>query len=263
MNQEPAEFAELLGPDHEELGVVTALRVGPHCAIAISPGKYPKGYPSTAPNEDGVMASAVGDSTIVAVVDGHNGFAAAGAVLQAVRAALPDLHDASLDSGALLTATLAKAAAAIHGDSGCAAVLARIGPHRVEVCSRGDARALLVRGRRVRRLSRTSSFLGPGDDRGAADTTGVRVKSGDVLILGSDGLFDFLSGWHGAVKRSSRPGGSAGDSPKSHRVCLRRRCRRQHRRGSGSDSAQRPASPGRSRDLRYHVLSPPPQRGIH
>jgi serine/threonine protein phosphatase PrpC len=140
------------------------------------------------------MASAVGDSTIVAVVDGHNGFAAAGAVLQAVRAALPDLHDASLDSGALLTATLAKAAAAIHGDSGCAAVLARIGPHRVEVCSRGDARALLVRGRRVRCLSRTSSFLGPGDDRGAADTTGVRVKSGDVLILGSDGLFDFLSG---------------------------------------------------------------------
>jgi len=46
----------LWGHDHPQLGVVATEEISPRVAIALSRGKYPKGYPHLDPNEDAVAA---------------------------------------------------------------------------------------------------------------------------------------------------------------------------------------------------------------
>ena len=193
----------LLGSDHTDLGAVATRPLGPHVAIALSRGKYLKGYPSLDPNEDGVLASVSGKSVCLAVADGHNGFDAAGTALQAIVAALPALHSAALpDTKPLLSRTLVDARARLRlsrdhagqqrRDSGCALIIALIGDRRLTLCSLGDAGVVILRGRRVRNLVKPSPYMGWDRDLAAVQITRLRLKVADVVILGTDGLFTFL-----------------------------------------------------------------------
>ncbi|MFH1330493.1 MAG: hypothetical protein ABIJ48_07590, partial [Actinomycetota bacterium] len=82
-------LAALWGTDHETLGEIALEEVTPSLVAALSRGRYPKGYPHLDPNEDGALAASDGTAAVLAVVDGHNGFDAARAALQAVHEQVP------------------------------------------------------------------------------------------------------------------------------------------------------------------------------
>src|SRR5665811_2204355 len=64
--------AVLWGNDHTELGEIGFTEVPPAGAIAISRGKFRKGYSYLDPNEDAVLIATDGTSWLLAVADGHD-----------------------------------------------------------------------------------------------------------------------------------------------------------------------------------------------
>lgn len=192
----PTETIALWGPDHTSLGAVATASLGPRIAIAISRGRHPKGYPSVDPNEDAVLASRRGESVILAVVDGHNGFDAAREAMHAVGRALPHLHgdEGGLDLGRDITRRIREVLPSLGNDrrsTGTALLVASIRDGRLRCRAWGDAGLVVVRGGRVRRVDKPSPFLS-----GAAPPSGtevrLRVRTGDAVIAATDGLFDFL-----------------------------------------------------------------------
>src|SRR4030065_278031 len=77
--------AALWGPDHETLGEVEVREVTASLAMALSRGKFPKGYPHVDLNEDGALAATNGPAAVLAVADGHNGLDAARAAREGPR----------------------------------------------------------------------------------------------------------------------------------------------------------------------------------
>ncbi len=77
--------AALWGDEHTELGEMAVAPLRPSAAVALSRGKFPKGYPHLDPNEDAVLAATDGVTWLLAVADGHNGFDAARAAVAALQ----------------------------------------------------------------------------------------------------------------------------------------------------------------------------------
>lgn len=191
----------LWGPDHTELGEVATGSIGADPTIALSRGRFPKGYPSVDLNEDAVLASRRGDSVILAVADGHNGFDAAREALHAVGALLPELHRdpaSTVGLGAVVVErtriSLERADRERQG-TGTALLVAAVSGGRIRIHAWGDAGAVVVRRGRVRRLDKKTPFLTTDSDH-RGFVSDMRVRPGDTVIAATDGLFDFIGdGW--------------------------------------------------------------------
>jgi len=100
----------LWGSDHTELGEIAVAEVPPAGALAISRGKFRKGYPYVDPNEDAVLVATDGTVWLLAVADGHNGFDAARAAIAAVEATCAEtLAEAVTDPQAAVAGVIAVA----------------------------------------------------------------------------------------------------------------------------------------------------------
>ena len=106
----------LRGPDHETLGEIALEEIAPSLALALSRGRFPKGYPHLDPNEDGALAATDGATAVLAVVDGHNGFEAASAALQAVADSVPVLLGRGSEAPREATSPASPNPAATTGD---------------------------------------------------------------------------------------------------------------------------------------------------
>ena len=195
--------AAFWGEDHVELGDIAVESVGRDCAIAISRGKYPKGYPYLDPNEDAVLVATDGTSSILAVVDGHRGFDAARAALTDIEAnaeVLLDRHP-SPESALRLAAARARQAVveAVASETGersgsrTTVALAVVGSGRIDGFSFGDSRVVVVGSKRSTQVSATGPFLGPGVSADEARFFGSSIGAGSWVLAGTDGLFDFLT----------------------------------------------------------------------
>jgi len=59
--------AALWGDEHTELGEIAVAPLLPQAAVALSRGKFPKGYPHLDPNEDAVLAATDGANWLLPV----------------------------------------------------------------------------------------------------------------------------------------------------------------------------------------------------
>ncbi len=212
-----AEATVLWGPDHQELGPIATGEVGPSLAVALSRGRYPKGYHYVDPNEDAAMVAAAGDSRLAAVADGHTGFDAAAAAMQWLEAAAPDLLAepvAGLEGApASLTRAVNSATSALAGDrrrSATTLTLCVVQRRAGLVLNYGDSVAVLCGRRRAKVVSRETDFLGQRNAPGAPSLGSFTVRPGSLLVLCTDGVVDFLGrSWlrvvHDTVRRSSAP----------------------------------------------------------
>ena len=195
--------AAFWGEDHVELGNIAVESVGPDCAIAISRGKYPKGYPYLDPNEDAVLVATDGTSSILAVVDGHRGFDAARAALIEIEANAEVLLDSPPSPESALGLVAARARQAVVGavanetgersGSRTTVALAVVGSGRIDGFSFGDSRVVVVGPTRSTQVSATGPFLGPGVSADDARFFSRSIGSGSWVLAGTDGLFDFLT----------------------------------------------------------------------
>lgn len=196
-----AAMIALLGDEHPDLGSVAVETLSAETAIALSAGRLPKSYWHLDPNEDGALAIDGGACRVLAVADGHNGFDAAFAALNGISEAVGNEVEVT-SARRLLVRCLDAAHAAVStaiddlGDhrrasSRAALSVAVIGPGEVSASTYGDTIVTRVRGRRLKRLATGDGpFLGP-DSRRSGVTTAA-LKEGDVVILASDGVTDFL-----------------------------------------------------------------------
>jgi len=82
--------AVLWGRDHTELGITAVEKVDGGVALALSRGRHLKAYAYTDPNEDAVATVVGPRATLLVLADGHNGWPATEAAVQAV---LDDVGD--------------------------------------------------------------------------------------------------------------------------------------------------------------------------
>jgi len=162
----------LWGNNHEELGEVATDIIPPDVAIGISRGRFPKGYAHLDANEDGLIAASDGETTLLAVVDGHLGFEAAGSTLQTItNRSLQLLTTRQTDLQAALTACLQDASQAIsdavadHRDqrehSRTAVTVAVLKANTITVASAGDTSAVLLSAGAAQIINSYTDFLGP------------------------------------------------------------------------------------------------------
>lgn len=193
----------MLGSDHLELGAVAARVLPPSVGAAISAGRFPKPVPPVDPNEDAVLAAVAGGRALLAVADGHHGFDAAAAAVEALAGAAgsllaPEEHAAAAVREALRVATVAAREAGALSPSGSetALTVAVTAPGGGAVGTIGDTAAVHLGGRRPRVVSRPTPFSGHPRALDRARVADVRLAPGDRLLLASDGLYDFLGrGW--------------------------------------------------------------------
>ncbi len=219
--------AALWGPDHEALGGVVVSEVTPSLAVALSRGRFPKGYPHVDPNEDGALAATDGSAAVLAVADGHNGFDAARAALQATLAEVPVLLSAGAEGAkqALRRCFVAAAEAvtiAVEGlegeraAGGTALTVALSWPGGLAVAGLGDCVAVVIRNWRVWRVGGDAPFLGPGAPSSHLAVGWARLRRGDRVLVATDGLRDFLGrGWKrrlAALAVDTGPAGVAGSA---------------------------------------------------
>ncbi len=198
-------LATLWGSDHPQLGEVATASVAPYAGLALSRGGYPKAYPHLDPNEDAAFAATDGQRWLLAVADGHNGFDAARAALGAVAetaesvlaaaAGAPEnaLLEAFTAARTAMTATVGE----LDGqrrDSGTALSIALVAPGRLYAATLGDTVVLRLKsgrsGRSAAEVTSSSPFLRP--HRTLPRPRSCRFRSGERVVLASDGLVDFL-----------------------------------------------------------------------
>jgi serine/threonine protein phosphatase PrpC len=195
--------AALWGDEHTELGEIAVASLAPNAALALSRGKFPKGYPHLDPNEDAVLAATDGAGWLLAAADGHNGFDAARAAVTAARRTAPAiLAEAATDPAAALQSALAVIGQAVteavagapdgRAGSATALTLALLEADRLTAVTLGDTAALLVRGGRARRIGMPTRFLAPGADLTGTVIDQADLQTGDLVVVASDGLLDFL-----------------------------------------------------------------------
>jgi serine/threonine protein phosphatase PrpC len=189
------------GGDHPELEKVVSAALGERAAIALSRGRFPKGYAHLDPNEDAVIAAVGSEVTLLAVADGHNGVEAADAAIGAIADAAAKLIDEPLHDGALVVEDLFAEARTAVGEairvapeerqsSRTALSVALIADGTLHTATLGDTAVLLVRGGKAKVVSDTGPFLGPQTRRPAATRIGVRRD--DVVVCVTDGIVDYL-----------------------------------------------------------------------
>lgn len=191
----------LWGEDHPELGEVAVTSLGERCALALSRGRHPKAYPHLDPNEDAVAAATDGTATLLLVADGHSGFDAARAATGAVLDRVPDLLARS-DPEETLREAFAAAREAVAGTLADLAeprrstrttlTVAVLRDRRLVTATRGDSAAVRIAGGRPTPLGRRTEFLGPDTDLDRLHPEEADLEEGDLLVLATDGLYDFL-----------------------------------------------------------------------
>jgi len=213
--------AALWGPDHETLGEVEVREVTASLAMALSRGKFPKGYPHVDLNEDGALAATNGAAAVLAVADGHNGFDAARAALSATadqipyllsrepRAAVPALRQC-VAAAAEAVAVATEGLEGERADSGTALTVALLRPGGLTVAGLGDCVAVIIRKSRVRRVGGDALFLGPDTLPSHVRMGRARLHPGDTVLVATDGLCDFLGReWRRRLAALAADGGPA------------------------------------------------------
>jgi len=196
-----ATSAVLLGSDHTELGEIAVAGLPPAGAIAISRGKFRKGYPYLDPNEDAVLIATDDTSWLLAVADGHDGFDAARAAIGALDANAAEtlaerdqeaaIRDAVIAAHAAVVAAVTDAEDA-RADSATTLAVALVAGDRLTVGSFGDSMVAVARDDRLRPINRPSPFLDAHADAAATQISRATLAPGDVVLVATDGLIDFL-----------------------------------------------------------------------
>ncbi len=202
----------LWGADHTELGEVAVQTVGADTALAISRGARPKAYAYVDPNEDAVAAVVGSDTTMLAAIDGHNGYTSTEVGMSALLDLIGEeppanpTHDELIDlfrtvSERILDATQAPDAA--HPESRAAIVVAFVSGRSLRWAGMGDAPLYRVGSTTGSLLMRRSGFIGFSASR---DNTRIHLQTGeealdpgDWVIAASDGFSDFPSGPSGTA----------------------------------------------------------------
>ncbi|MDP2622426.1 MAG: protein phosphatase 2C domain-containing protein [Actinomycetota bacterium] len=188
----------LLGRHHTELGEAALDRVGP-VAVGLTRGRHPKGYPYTEPNEDAAMAAASDRLVLMAVADGHHGTHASHLAIEAIYDAAPDLvhlpaHEAV--ASALAAAASSLAASPTSASSAPATTLTVVAAAGEEgaVLGWGDSAAAVFHGRGGRSLTVPEPVFACMGEKGpdAGDPVRFRLRPGDIVIVATDGLTDFV-----------------------------------------------------------------------
>lgn len=187
------ELAILLGEDATELAGVHNADLGA-CSLALTRGRFPKGYPHLDPNEDACLAATDGNAYLLAVADGHNGFDAARAAISQLADSAeeilshgePAAHAMSIASRAV-TATVSDLEEP-RRHSRTALLVAVITPTATELSSAGDCAAIITGKRGPKIVTKPAPFLATTD--ASPYMTGVDPQT--PLLLATDGLIDFL-----------------------------------------------------------------------
>lgn len=194
----------LWGGDHPTLDELAVDALGERAGVALTRGRFPKPYPHLDPNEDAVLAAAGERGWLLAVADGHSGFDAARAALEAVAEQAPALLDGDGDPTAALEDLCEAAIAAVtrtvasaeqsRQASRTALTVALATSRHLYVATFGDTVCVRVRGRRAKTVGAPTAFLGPDSD--VAGVQRLRLRPGDAVTVASDGLSDYLGrGW--------------------------------------------------------------------
>lgn len=197
--------AVLWGKDHVDLDRVAVEELSGDVAVAITRGRHRKPYRSTDPNEDAAVA-VVGDrATLLAVADGHNGWAATEAAMTTVVDALADDPPADLADDALIELFHRASNAVLevtevpgfeHPDSRTTLVVALVAPGRVQWASFGDSAVYCVTAAGAAQLSQPQHrFVGYPMPRTAVDhyldRGTFRLPPRAWVVLASDGFVDY------------------------------------------------------------------------
>ena len=175
----------------------------PNIALAISRGKFPKGYPGVDPNEDGVMAATDDSTAMLAVADGHSGIEASRAAIAVLESsAVSLLPSAGYDPERALTEAFGLArdsiAEALKGhaeprrSSRTALTVCFVTERWVTAGSLGDTAAVHRSGSQGSIVGGSGPFLGPDADLAHMTIETVPVAGGDQVMVLSDGLHAFL-----------------------------------------------------------------------
>lgn len=211
-------LVSLAGRDVTELDRIVTRQLDETTAIALSRGRFAKGYDAVDPNEDAVLAASGPRGRLLAVLDGHNGIEASHAVLDSLTseaeealAAPPELQPPQLLATLVRHATAAIATATTNAEpprdrSRTALVLTLVeSDGTLTWCSYGDGALVRVRGRRARGLNAPSRFLGPSSP--PPRVAEIDTKPGDRLVLATDGLADHLGrSWKRRITKASAKG---------------------------------------------------------
>lgn len=194
-------IAALYGRDHVELDQIADSTVDDATAIALSRGRFPKGYEHMDPNEDAVLAARLPGGRLLVVADGHNGVEAAHAAVAAIADAAPailgaevsdpdaavdDLFDAARRNVGRVLEDVAEARA--HSRTALSVALLTKGAVHTATC--GDTAVLVVRGGKGKVVSGTGPFLGPRS--ALPDVTRTKLRGGEAVVAVSDGVVDYL-----------------------------------------------------------------------
>ena len=200
--------ASLWGEDHEELDRIASATAGERAAVAITRGRYQKGYGYEDANEDVALAVTGTQSTLLVVADGHNGLTASHVAVQALVDAFgddppPELDDRQwLDVFAVAGEQVDEARTREGGQPASETVLvaALVTPYRVSFAAIGDGALVLARPgtRRGRQLNREAMrFLGPPMNKRALRNTvqrGAVERAPDEWVVAvTDGLSEFVA----------------------------------------------------------------------
>lgn len=197
--------AVLWGKDHVDLDRITVEAPTDDVAVAITRGRHRKAYAYTDPNEDAAIAVVGARATLLAVADGHNGWAATEAAMTTVVDALSDDPPPHLADDELVDLFHRAGEAVLDiterpgfatPDSRTTLVLALVSGRTVQWASFGDSAVYLVTGAGAGRLSSAQHrFVGYPMPRRAVDhllDRGVaQVPEGGWVVAASDGFVDF------------------------------------------------------------------------
>lgn len=198
----------LWGTDHEELDRPASLPVGPRAAIAITRGRYPKGYRYEDANEDMVAAVAGPRATLLVCADGHNGATAARVATEEVLDAVGDDPPAGLDDGEWLDlfarvneAVLAhKGIGSMQPASNTVLLAALASPGSLSWAAIGDGAIVVGRpgAQRARQVNKEAMrFIGyPMRKRSLRSTVqrgSTTFEPDEWVVLVTDGLSEFVS----------------------------------------------------------------------
>jgi serine/threonine protein phosphatase PrpC len=206
----------LLGSDAAVLGEIASAGLGEQAGLALSRGRLPKVYPSVDPNEDAVLAATGHGRWLLAAADGHFGFDAAAAAIEAVERAVEDVLADEGDGRAALTRVLigcrdAVAAALARAPdardrSRTALSLGLVRPGELFAATWGDSAVFWVHGPLATSITSPTDFLGPRARIPAV--VRLALHPGDAVALATDGFTDFaapdtIAALHTAVRAAT------------------------------------------------------------
>ena len=195
----------LWGKDHIDLDRVAVAASSAEVAVAITRGRHRKAYAYTDPNEDAAVAVVGRRATLLAVADGHNGWAATEAAMTAVVSDLGDDPPPRLSDDELVDLFHRASRAVLDvterpgfptPDSRTTLVLALVSTGSVQWASFGDSAVYLVTGASSAQLSQSRHrFVGYPMPRQAVDHLldrgTLEVAPGSWIVVASDGFADF------------------------------------------------------------------------